>query len=118
MTTEKINYDNLLKEYKNVCSELETLKTEYQENTIVQSMNDMKKIYHDQKKVIDKLYNTIDKIHDNNKAIKIMLNALSHLKKLDNTNKYELKIKIEFIQEILNENFQLKHELYYLDCPI
>ncbi len=117
-TTNERNYDKLLADYKKVCNELEILKQEYQENTIIQSMNDMKKIYNDQKKLIDKLYDVVDKMHDKNKAIRVMLLTLSRIKRTEDITKYDFKIKMDFIQEILNENLQIKNELYYLDYTI
>jgi len=117
-TTNDKNYDKLLADYNKVCNELEMIKQEYQENTIIQSMNDMKKIYQDQKKLIDKLYDIIDRIHDRNKAIKVMLTTLSQIKRMENIHKYDFKIKLEFIQEIVNENLQTKNELYYIEYSV
>jgi hypothetical protein len=117
-TNNEKNYDKLLADYKKVCNELDMIKKEYQENTIIQSMNDMKKIYNEQKMAIDKLYDIIDRMHDRNKAIKIMLSNLSQFRRIENIHKHDFKVKIEFIQEILNENLQTKNELYSLDYPI
>jgi len=117
-TTNEKNYDKLLADYNKVCNELEAMKQEYQENTIIQSMNDMKKIYQDQKTLIDKLYDIIDRIHDRNKAIKVMLTTLSHIKRVENIHKYDFKVKLEFIQEIVNENLQTKNELYYIEYSV
>lgn len=49
MDTHLQTYAELVLEYERVSSELTDLKKEYEENTIIQSMNDMKTIYESQK---------------------------------------------------------------------
>jgi predicted nuclease with TOPRIM domain len=102
-------YEKLLQEYNK-------LKNEYSENTIVQSMNDMKSMYDIQKKKIDKLNDIIYKITNMNKSIKLMLSVVcKNASNYTFTSRYELKHRLEFIQEILDICLKSKNEMYYLE---
>lgn len=112
-------YADLVLEYERVSSELSTLKKECEENTIIQSMNDMKTVYEKQKDKIDKMHQIMDKIVDGQKAAQMMLKVI--IKNFHNTGvrreglpRYELKTKLEFINEILTECLKTKNELFYL----
>lgn len=94
----KVKYDNLMYEFS--------------ENTIIQSMGDMQAVNQCQSDKIDKLMSIINKITENNRAIKILLNVLC---KTVSNDKYELKTRLEFIEEVVNMNIQIKREIYYLD---
>jgi len=45
MSDKSIDYMNLKEKYENLVNEHLLLKTEYSENFMIESMNDMKKIY-------------------------------------------------------------------------
>lgn len=113
-------YAELLLEYERVSSELTTLKKECEENTIIQSMNDMKKVYEKQKEKIDKMHDIIDKIVDGQKAVQVMLKHL--IKNFNNSTirreglmRYELKTRLEFINDILTDCLKTKNELFYIN---
>ena len=113
-------YADLLLEYERVSSELATLKKECEENTIIQSMNDMKKVYEKQKEKIDKMHDIMDKIVDGQKAVQVMLKHL--IKNFHNSNirresliRYELKTRLEFINDILTDCLKTKNELFYIN---
>jgi hypothetical protein len=113
-------YADLLLEYERVSSELTTLKKECEENTIIQSMNDMKKVYEKQKEKIDKMHEIMDKIVDGQKAVQVMLKHL--IKNFHNSNirresliRYELKTRLEFINDILTDCLKTKNELFYIN---
>ena len=114
------NYSKLLIEYEKVVNELIQLKKEYEENTIIQSMNDMKTVYDSQMLKIEKMNDIIDRINDNNKAIKIMLDIFSrnisnYSRRSESMTRFELKSRIDFIKEIVEDSLKTKTELYYLD---
>lgn len=118
MDTHLQTYAELVLEYERVSSELTDLKKEYEENTIIQSMNDMKTIYESQKRKLNKMNDIIESLADSNKAIQIMLNIL--IKNLSNSNlnssqRFELKTKLEFINEILTESLKTKTEIFYIN---
>jgi hypothetical protein len=93
------------------------LKTEYQENTIIQSMNDMKTKYEELKKNTIPKYKYEDLMTKNNKMEKVLKGTdiiLQHIQKtLDNienvnmldrkTLTYKIQIEIAIIQEIIND---------------
>lgn len=113
-------YAELFLEYESVSSELNKLKKEYEENTIIQSMNDMKQIYNNQTKKIEKMSNVIDDMNETTKAIQLMLKMLlknlsSYSNRREIATRVELKNKIEFISEILEESLKTKNELYYIN---
>lgn len=113
------NLDELMLEYENVKYELNKLRKEYEENTVIQSMNDMKKMYDTQTQKMKKLLNIIDSMNDITEAIQIMLkiivkNINSYTIKRDYITRFELTNRLEFINEMLNESLQLKNDLYYL----
>lgn len=92
-------------EYEKLKIEYEKLLYEYSENTIIQSMNDMKNINQLQKNRIQKLNNIIDNMIDENICIKIMINTLS--KQISQDSNCKLKNRLEFIEEIIDN--QTKH---------
>ena len=111
---------NLEVEYEKVVIELNRLKKDYEENTIIQSMNDMKKKNEIQVAKIEKMDNIIDRIYEKNKAIKIMLDILSnninaYSRRNESLSRFELKTRLEFIKEVLDDCLKTKTELYYLD---
>lgn len=102
-------YDILLEDYKK-------LKHEYSENVIIQSMNDMKSMYNVQKSKIEKLNNVVTNISSINKSVKVMLSVLC--KNINNYNfssRYQLKHKLEFIEEMIEESLKLRNEIYYIE---
>ncbi len=106
----------LLVEYEVIKSELNKLKKDYEENTIIQSMNDMKEVYDKQTKKMEKMSDIIDNMNDTTKAVQLMLkmvikNCTGYSTRI---NKCELNNKIEFISEILEESLKTKNELYYI----
>ena len=112
------DYTDLVLEYERVNLELIKLKKEYEENTIIQSMNDMKQIYDKQTKKMEKMSDIIDNMNETTKAVQIMLktlikNCAGYSSRRDTINKFELKTRLEFINEILGESLKTKNELYY-----
>lgn len=102
-------YAELFLEYESISSELNKLKKDYEENTIIQSMNDMKQIYDKQTKKIEKMSDVIDDMNETTKAIQLMLKMLlknlsSYSNRRETVTRFELKNKIEFISEILEES--------------
>jgi|GWRWMinimDraft_5_1066013.scaffolds.fasta_scaffold127344_1 hypothetical protein len=113
-------YAELFLEYESISSELNKLKKDYEENTIIQSMNDMKQIYDKQTKKIEKMSDVIDDMNETTKAIQLMLKMLlknlsSYSNRRETVTRFELKNKIEFISEILEESLKTKNELYYIN---
>lgn len=113
-------YAELVLEYERVSAELIKLKKDYEENTIIQSMNDMKKMYDDQSKKIEKLDNILDKMVDANKAVQLMLktvikNSGGYSSRREAVSRFELKTRLEFINEILSDSLKTKTELYYIN---
>jgi hypothetical protein len=109
----------LVLEYELIKSELNKLKKEYEENTIIQSMNDMKQVYDKQSKKLEKMCNIIDNMNETTKAVQLMLkilvkNTSSYSNRRESSGRFELKNKIEFIGEILDESLKTKNELYYI----
>jgi hypoxanthine phosphoribosyltransferase len=105
MTTSEQDYEHLL-------TELTNLKKEYEENTVIQSMNDMKEMYDIQEKNIKKLVKLIDKILDTSSSIQLMLKYLHENINSSGNNIYT-KYNIRFISDILeSEILKSKTELY------
>jgi hypothetical protein len=112
-------YAELVLEYERVSEELSKLKKECEENTIIQSMNDMKKVYEAQKEKIDKMRDIMDRMGEGQKAVQLMLKIIiknfnTSTYRRDNVTRYELKTKLEFINEILSECLKTKNELFYI----
>jgi len=113
-------YDELFLEYERVSEELTKLKKECEENTIIQSMNDMKKMYESQTKKIDKMSDIIDSMNETTRAVQLMLKSViksssNYSNRRDNITRFELKTRLEFINEILADSLKTKNELYYLN---
>jgi putative cell wall-binding protein len=113
------NVAELLVEYELIKSELNKLKKDYEENTIIQSMNDMKHVYDKQSKKMEKMSDVIDNMNATTKAVQLMLKILvknmsSYSNRRESVSRFELKNKIEFIDEILEESLKTKNELYYI----
>lgn len=109
-------YDKLLNDYLKLNNEYDTLKYAYSENTIIESMNDMKVVYENQQHQIKKLKEIINNISDINKSIQVMLSILNtNTSSYNYEGRYELKCRIEFIEEVLKTSLKLKNKLYYLD---
>ena len=106
-------YDKLLLSY-------EKLQHDFSENTIIQSMADMKTVYETQKKKLDKMNDIIYSLHDSSKTVKTLLNTMSnnmtsYSKKYESMTKYELRSRLQFIEEIVEASLKIKNEIYYLD---
>ena len=109
---EQNTYIDLLNKYNKLLEQYETLKVDFSENTIIQSMNDMKHIYQTQKETQKKLIDIIDSMSDSNNAVKIMMDTLiSSRFTIDN---HTTKTRLEFINEILKNNIKKRIETYYL----
>lgn len=109
-------YDKLLNDYLKLNNEYDTLKYAYSENTIIESMNDMKVVYENQQHQIKKLKEIINNMSDINKSIQVMLSILNtNTSSYNYEGRYELKCRIEFIEEVLKTSLKLKNKLYYLD---
>ncbi len=113
-------YAELITDYERVSAELTKLKKDYEENTIIQSMNDMKKMYDAQTKKIEKMDDIIDKMVDANRAVQLMLktvikNSSGYSSRREVVSKFELKTRLEFINEILSDSLKIKTELYYIN---
>jgi hypothetical protein len=113
-------YAELLLEYDRVNDELSKLRKECEENTIIQSMNDMKKTYESQSKKIDKMSDIIDTMNETTRAVQLMLknvikNSSNYSNRRENISRFELKTRLEFISEILSDSLKTKNELYYLN---
>lgn len=115
-------YEELVLEHERLIEELSKLKKECEENTIIQSMNDMKKTYESQSKKIDKMSDIIDSMNETTRAVQLMLKSViksssnySNSNRRDNITRFELKTRLEFINEILSDSLKTKNELYYLN---
>jgi len=121
-TTETEEYKTLKRDYDTLVEEFDKLKLEYSENTIIQSMNDMKERYNElvnttvslyRYKALEKKYNTIYRASFSSLAI------ISHAKKIINKldtrmiydpERYLVKCKndldtlYEIIEDAINEN--------------
>ena len=111
-------YAELVLEYERVSSELSQLKKDYEENTVIQSMNDMKKTYDEQTKKLDKMNKIIDDMTQTTRAVQLMLKTLiknsgGYSSRREALSKFELKMRLEFINEVLSESLKTKNELYY-----
>ena len=110
-------HTELKKEFEDIKIELEKLKKEYEENTIINSMNDMKKSYEIQEKKIDKLKIYINEISNYTKTVITMSEVISkNISDYSNmrTYRYELRTRLEFMVEILESSLKRKNELLYL----
>lgn len=112
-------YQDLLIEYEKLNIELVELRKEYKENTIIQSMNDMKKMYDDNNRKMEKMCNIMDNMVSVSRAVRLMLktiikNSDSYMNRRNSLNNIvELRNRIEFIDEILEDSIRTKNELYY-----
>jgi hypothetical protein len=112
------DYAELVLEYERINLELNKLKKDYEENTVIQSMNDMKHMYDKHTKKMEKMSDIIDNMNNNTKAVQLMLktlikNCTVYSSRLETISKFELKTRVEFINEILGESLKTKNELYY-----
>lgn len=102
----KKQYDTLNEELKDVKNELECLRDEYSENTIIQSMNDMRDKYQDllRTSIPKERYNELlvqkVKYIDHIKAIDIILNNIS---KFVEPSQYAVYIRIKLLHEIIED---------------
>ncbi len=113
-------YEELVLECERLKEELNKLKKDCEENTIIQSMNDMKKTYEAQSKKIDKMSDIIDSMNETTRAVQLMLKSViksssNYSNRRDNITRFELKTRLEFINEILSDSLKTKNELYYLN---
>ena len=110
------DYKLLKKEYEKVCQEIDELKSElkelqqeYCENTIIQSMNDMRDRYQEllQTTVSKERYNSLlnqrAKYIDHMKTIHILLNNVS---KHIGSSQYNVNMRIKLIMEIIDDIVQ------------
>lgn len=113
------HYLILLDKYNELLENYDQLQHDFSENTIIQSMNDMKEQYQTLKKNQKKLLYTLDELHDTNKATSLMIETLiTSLKYNTDIDNYALKHKLEFINDIINSNLKKKIDIYmqyYLD---
>lgn len=86
----KKNYENLTLDYNNLKKEHEELKYEYSENTIIQSMNDMKNRYEELIRNTVSLvkYNTLEEKYN-----KLARNCISSITMIDRVYKYLRRIE-------------------------
>lgn len=91
-------------EYEELKLKYKKLLYEYSENTIIQSMNDMKSINQSQLIKIENLYNKIDQILDKNICAKTMLTELLH-----NISHKDLKCRLKFIEEIISNTLKIQY---------
>lgn len=102
----KREYDSLLEELTDVKNELETLKVQYSENTIIQSMNDMRDRYQElvRTSVSKERYNDLliqkNKSVDNIKAIQVILNNIS---KYVEPGQYILSVRLKLLCDIVDD---------------
>ena len=113
-------YEELVLECERLKEELNKLKKDCEENTIIQSMNDMKTTYEAQSKKIDKMSDIIDSMNETTRAVQLMLKSViksssNYSNRRDNITRFELKTRLEFINEILSDSLKTKNELYYLN---
>ena len=109
------NYRLLKKEYEKVCQQVDELKNElvvlqqeYCENTVIESMNDMRDRYQEllQTSVSKDRYNSLlsqkAKYVDHIKAIQILLNNVSkHIEPTQYTAHLRIKLIMEIIDDIV-----------------
>jgi hypothetical protein len=79
-------------------------------------MNDMKKTYEEQSKKIDKMSDIIDSMNSTTRAVQLMLKSViksssNYSNRRDNISRFELKTRLEFINEILSDSLKTKNEL-------
>jgi hypothetical protein len=102
----KREYESLSQELKDVKNELESLREEYSENTVIQSMNDMRDKYQEllRTSVPKENYNELlmqkVKYVDHIKAIGILFNNFS---KFVEPTQYTLSIRIKLLNEIISD---------------
>ena len=111
-----VDLEELILEHTRLTEELSKLKKECEENTIIQSMNDMKKTYEEQSKKIDKMSDIIDSMNSTTRAVQLMLKSViksssNYSNRRDNISRFELKTRLEFINEILSDSLKTKNEL-------
>lgn len=107
------DYNMLLDDYETSIEDYDKLRLEFSENTIVQSMNDMKTEYEKQIKKQKNLTNIINYININNNAIKVMINTL-----IESSFNVSLKNKLEFINEIVESSIKKKFDIYDMDIDL
>lgn len=112
-------YDELLLKYECMTIEFNNLKKDYEENTIIQSMNDMKQVYDTQTRKMEKMSDVIDSMNETTRSSRLMLKTIvknlnSNSYKRESVARFELKNKLEFVNEILEESLKTKNELYYI----
>lgn len=122
MSSSKENKYSAL-DYEHLLTELTNLKKEYEENTVIQSMNDMKEMYDTQEKNIKKLVKIIDNMLDVSSSVNLMLKYVMENTHPSSNNAYNNNIynkyNIKFINDILeSEMLKSKNELYSIDIFI
>lgn len=121
MSSKENKYSAL--EYEHLLTELTNLKKEYEENTVIQSMNDMKEMYDTQQKNIKKLVKIIDNMLDVSSSVNLMLKYVMENTHPSSNNAYNNNIynkyNTKFINDILeSEMLKSKNELYSIDIFI
>jgi predicted nuclease with TOPRIM domain len=115
-------YTDTLSECNIIRKKYDDLLSEYSENTIITSMNDMKKEYEYIESQLKKLKNLNTKYFDTVKAVKLMIETLiktlSSNDELEYENSnltifiYQLKLKLKFVIEILENINESLYDLF------
>lgn len=114
-------YIKLAKEYEELKIELDELKKECEENTIINSMNDMKKSYEIQQKKIEYLKNYINEVNSYTRTAKVMINVIcTNIPEYGTmrSSRQELHTRLEFVIEMLDIISKKKNELLYLEYDL
>jgi len=117
------NYNNLLIKYNN-------LKKEFEENTVINSMNEMKHMYNNLDLKYKALVNKNSYLELKNKELtkkiekynEIIYDITNRLKSItlttltisDKSDDHNLKIKLSLVLDMLNECIKIKNDIYLL----
>lgn len=117
-TTFEEKYESLYKKYNKLLEDYDKLKHECSENTVIQSMMDMKNTYESQCKQIEKYKEIKEHFIDTISTCKLMINIIIKKVKYSIPNiseSYILEQKLIFINEILDESLKKITEILYLN---
>ena len=97
------DFEELKKQYANLYEEYIVLQKNYQENTIICSMNSMKDEYLSLQSRNDYLRSIINDQKELNKTINVMVNSLTKKIKKTHMSKISIIERLEFIKEIVTQ---------------
>lgn len=98
----------LKKEYKELCVKYKELAHDYSENTVIQSMNDMKNDNEILNKNLEKYKECFYYSMQSTRSIDIMIDTL-----MESTLNNSLKNKFQFIKDVLEESTRKRNNIIY-----